>query len=134
MNPFVYELQIKEHHLDTFGHVNNATYLALMEEARWELLTGNGFGMAQIKESGLGPVILEVQIQFRRELRLRDRVRIITKMISYEGKVGELEQEILDTTGQVSASARFKFGLFDTRSRRLVAPTPAWNQAIGWSN
>ena len=132
MNPAVYELQIKEHHLDTFGHVNNATYLALMEEARWELITGNGFGMAKIKESGLGPVVLEVQIQFRRELRLRDRIRITTKMISYEGKVGELEQEIFDSSGQVSASARFKFGLFDTRSRRLVTPTPEWTQAVGW--
>lgn len=134
MNSNVYELQIKEHHLDTFGHVNNATYLALMEEARWELITENGFGMAQIKESGLGPIVLEVQIQFRRELRLRDRIRITTKVTSYEGKVGELEQEILDNTGQVSATARFKFGLFDTRSRRLVTPTPEWNQAIGWHN
>ena len=33
---FTYPLLIKETYLDTFGHVNNATYLTLFEEARWD--------------------------------------------------------------------------------------------------
>ena len=30
---FEFEVLIREHHLDSYGHVNNATYLALYEEA-----------------------------------------------------------------------------------------------------
>lgn len=30
-----YPVVIREHHLDTFGHVNNAAYLDILEEARW---------------------------------------------------------------------------------------------------
>ncbi len=30
-----YHLLILEKHLDTFGHVNNASYLEILEEARW---------------------------------------------------------------------------------------------------
>ena len=37
-----YEVVIREHHLDVFGHVNHAVYLELFEEARWELVTANG--------------------------------------------------------------------------------------------
>ena len=48
---FVYETLIRESHLDTFGHVNNATYLQLYEEARWELITRNGYGLAKVRES-----------------------------------------------------------------------------------
>ena len=39
---FTYEMLIKEKHLDTFGHVNNATYFELLEEARWDFITNNG--------------------------------------------------------------------------------------------
>ena len=34
-----YALVIREQHLDTFGHVNNAKYLEILEEARWDLIT-----------------------------------------------------------------------------------------------
>ena len=40
---FEYPLTIKEFHLDTFGHVNNATYLQIYEEARWEFINQNGY-------------------------------------------------------------------------------------------
>ncbi len=46
---FVYDTQIKEHHLDSFGHVNNATYLSLYEEARWESITENGYGLKEVQ-------------------------------------------------------------------------------------
>ena len=36
---FEYELVIKECHLDSFGHVNNAIYVQLYEEARWDFIT-----------------------------------------------------------------------------------------------
>lgn len=36
---FQYDMVIKIHHLDTFGHVNNAAYLQIFEEARsWDIL------------------------------------------------------------------------------------------------
>ena len=40
INPiYEYEKTILEQHLDTFGHVNNAAYLVLYEEARWDFIT-----------------------------------------------------------------------------------------------
>jgi acyl-CoA thioesterase FadM len=45
-----YTVLIIERHLDTFGHVNNATYLDLFEAARWEWITSNGFGLERIRE------------------------------------------------------------------------------------
>ena len=39
-----YKILIREHHVDSYGHVNNATYLSLYEEARWEVITPEGFG------------------------------------------------------------------------------------------
>jgi acyl-CoA thioester hydrolase len=127
---FTYPLVIKESYLDTFGHVNNAMYLTLLEEARWELITKNGYGMKKIQESGLSPIILELTLSFRKELYLRDNVTIETQLISYEKKIGKLSQKII-RNGEVCCIAEFTIGLFDLKHRKLVLPTNEWLDAIG---
>jgi len=127
---FTYPLLIKEAHLDTFGHVNNATYLMLMEEARWDFITQNGYGLQKVKETDLGPVILEIKLNFLKELHLREEIVIETQLLSYEGKIGKLQQKIL-RDNKVCCSAEFIFGLFDLKARKLILPTPEWRKAIG---
>ena len=122
---------IIERHLDTFGHVNNATYLQILEEARWEFITARGFGLKQIRETGLGPTILECNIKFMKELRLRQTVTIEGQTISAEGKIATLTQWIYNEKRELCCEATFTIGLFDTKERKLVLPTPEWLHAIG---
>lgn len=126
-----YASQITERRLDSFGHVNNAAYLDLLEEARWDWLTGNGYGLREIRERGLGPVILEVKLRFKRELVNRERIVIRSRTVEYRGKLGRLEQVMLGADGKISCSAEFVIGLFDLNARKLVKPTPEWLRAIG---
>ena len=126
-----YQLQILERHLDTFGHVNNATYLELFEEARWDWLTQNGYGLARVQSERKGPTILEIKISFKRELRNRQPIAILSWMESYPSRVGTAVQQMFDETGQLCCEAHFVIGLFDLELRRLIAPTLAWQQALG---
>lgn len=128
---FYYPLIIKEIYLDTFGHVNNATYLTLLEEARWDLITKNGYGLKKIQETGLGPTILEIKLSFLRELRLREKIIIETQLISYEKKIGILSQKMI-RDDKICCMAEFKIGLFDTHERKLILPTKEWLNAIGF--
>lgn len=127
----LYELTIHERHLDTFGHVNNATYLDLLEEARWDLITRNGYGLEEIKRLQVGPTILEINLRFRRELRNRQRITIKSWPESYVGKIGVLEQQMLGENSEVCCEATFSIGLFDLQTRRLIPPTPEWLRAVG---
>lgn len=129
----VYRVQILEQHLDTFGHVNNATYLQLLEEARWEIITRNGFGLEQIQKSQTGPVILEIHISFVRELRLRETITIQTECQEFKDKIGSLTQIILNEKGETACKARLVFGMFDLKLRKLKKPTPKFLKAIGWT-
>jgi len=126
-----YPLQILERHLDGFGHVNNATYLELFEEARWDLITRNGYGLAQVRERLIGPVVLAVDMRFRREATNRERVVIRTRCLEYRGKVGRLEQIMVRADGLSSCEATFTIALFDLRTRKLLRPTPEWLKAVG---
>lgn len=127
---FYYPRIINETQLDTFGHVNNASYLTLLEEARWDLITKNGYGLKKIQETGIGPTILEIKLVFLKELRARDEILIETQVISYERKIGKLMQ-LIRREGEVCFRAEFVMGLLDLAKRKLVLPTNEWLRAIG---
>lgn len=128
---FTYPVLIKETYLDTFGHMNNATYLTLFEEARWDLITKRGFGLQQIQALGIGPTVLEINIKYLKEIYLRDHILIKTSLLSYEGKVGRLLQEMW-REDVLCCRAEFVFALFSLKERKLIPPTPEWLNAVGF--
>lgn len=126
-----YPLIIKETHLDLYGHVNNAEYMKFFEEARWDLITQNNYGLNKIKETMLGPVILGATLKFLKELNARDEVIIESQMVSYERKIGLLNQKIFRGK-DLCCAAEFTFGLFDVKLRKLVLPTEEWLKGVGY--
>lgn len=110
--------------------MNNATYFVLFEEARWELITKNGYGLKKIKETGLGPTILEIKLRFLKELRLNEKIIIETQLLFYKNKIGKLLQKMI-RNDEVCCEAEFTIGLFSLSVRKLVLPTKEWLFAIG---
>jgi YbgC/YbaW family acyl-CoA thioester hydrolase len=121
---------IRERHLDAFGHVNNAQYLVLFEEARWEMVTSRGYGIKQVLEKQVGTVVLECQVRFKRELKLREQVVIRTCVEELARKTLVLKHMIIKEDGSVAAEATFLLGCFDLRARKLIALSPEWLQAV----
>ena len=128
---FKYKVQIKETHIDSYGHVNNATYLALYEEARWELITPRDYGFYKIHEYKKGPVILEVNLKFQKEIRLRETISITCEILDYQGKIGHMRQQMIKEDGSIASEAVFVFALFDMEKRKLIEPTDEWKRALG---
>ena len=128
---FESEIVIRETHLDTFGHVNNAVYLTLFEQARWAIVAPRGFGLDDIRRSGLGPTLLEVKLQWKREIKNREKITIRTWVTSAAGKVQNLRQVMVKESGEEACQADYVLALFDVKARRLVEPTPEWKAAIG---
>lgn len=131
MRTFKYPKTILEHHLDTFGHVNNAVYLELYEEARWEFITQNGFGLDRIQKEQIGPVVLEAHVAFRQELGNREQVTITSSFQQMKNsKVMILEQQILRDDDSLASSAEIHVGILDMQKRRLISPSDEWMKAI----
>jgi acyl-CoA thioester hydrolase len=128
-----YDVVILESHLDVFGHMNNASYLVLFEEARWDLITRNGYGLPRVLEVQQGPVVLELTLKFRREISLRETIRITTELVDYTGKIGRFRQAMIKADGTLATELSLAMGLFDMKARKLIEPTPEWKQAIGFA-
>ncbi len=128
---FEYKKQILEHHLDTFGHVNNATYLELYEEARWDFISEHGYGLKEIIERKQGPIILEVNCKFRRELVNRETITIVSKTQAIKGKIMTIFQQMIKDNGDIASEATFTIGFMDLAARKLIVPPKSWMDATG---
>jgi YbgC/YbaW family acyl-CoA thioester hydrolase len=133
-NPiFEYELTILEKDLDTFGHVNNANYLTLYEEARWDFITKNNLGLKEILATKIGPVLLDLNLTFKAELKNRETIKIISQARpEMRNKfVMLLDQKMLKADGKVASTLTLAVGLMDLNARKLISPTPEWMKALG---
>lgn len=128
---FDYPITIREFHLDTLGHVNNATYLAIMEEARWEFITQNGYGLKEVHEKKQSPIILEINIKFQKELKLREEITVKTQVTEIRGKIFYLRQWFVNSKDETCADALITAGYFDMNQRKLLPITNEWLNAIG---
>lgn len=129
---FEYEVLIREMHLDSFGHVNNAAYVMLYEEARWDFITKNGFGLDYVLKHQVGPVILDLKVRFKRELKNRETIKITSRTVEIVSpKIMVLEQLMLKSDGKVASEASFTVGFFDMKARKLIDASPEWLKAVG---
>jgi thioesterase-3 len=128
---FKTKFTVLEIHLDTFGHMNHATYLQIFEQARWDFITEGGFGLDKIIEKQIGPTILELDIKYKRELRLRQTVAIESETIEFHSKIGKVRQRMINEKGEECAVINLTIGLFDMKARKLISATPEWLSAIG---
>jgi acyl-CoA thioester hydrolase len=117
---FSVRVRVRGYELDTQGHLNWAEYLHYAEHARWEFLAAAGITQEGLLATGFGPVVLDVSVQFRRELRGGDEVDVSCAFVFGGGKTFEILQDFRRPDGRVAASLSSTSGLLDLRERRLT--------------
>ena len=126
-----YKSVIQETWIDSFGHMNNAAYLELFEQARWDWIVARGWGLKQILEEQVGVTLLEINLKFFKEILARESVVVTVETVDYNRKIGRLVQRMVKSDGTVAAEAAITYGLFDMKARKLVEPTPQWKRTFG---
>lgn len=93
MNPLhICTIPVRSYELDSFGHVNHAVYLNYFEHARFETLRAGGFSPETLAERGEGVHVVRIEVDYRRELRLGDSVRVATGVREFRNSSMTLEQ------------------------------------------
>lgn len=118
---FSVPVRVRGYELDTQGHLNQAVYAQYAEHCRWELLREAGVAQEKLIADGVGPVVLESTIKYRRELRGGDEVTVDCAFEWSAGKTFRIRQEIRRIDGVLSAEVVVVGGLLDLRERKLVA-------------
>lgn len=104
--------RVRLHEIDTFGHVNNAVYLEVAEQATFDVLADAGWSLDRLVESGGVPVLAAADLEYLEGARYGDDLDIATWF----------------TVGSDVLEAHHRIGLAD-RTRPLVRATTRWRWA-----
>lgn len=109
---YSFKTDVRGYELDSYGHVNNAVYVSYAEQARWEILKKAGL-LESFLERDLLLVVTETNIRYMRELKLFDKVEIIST-IKFEAPYLVFYQDINNISDNLkSAKAIVKTLLID---------------------
>ncbi len=117
---FESEFTIRTFHTDGFGHVNNARYLELLEESRWQFAEHIDL-VPLLAESHLGFIIMDMRLRFRAPVVEGDLIAVETSLITLGSASGEVRQ-IVKKKGDTSVATRClsHFILIDRNDGRSV--------------
>lgn len=132
MKEFSHHIIIKKEHLDVFGHVNNAEYLRLYEEARWKLIHQEGLDEKTVVAEQIGPVILNINVSFKKEILLDEKIEIkLTDTFIKNRYLYVIKQAMIKDNGDIASEIELLLGLMDLKKRKLIEPDSRWLGALG---
>lgn len=76
-----FSIVVRDYEVDSYGGVNNATFLHYMEEARKYYLATLGFDLRALFHKNVGFVVSRYEVDYLRSLTAGDRIVIETSMI-----------------------------------------------------
>jgi len=109
--------------MDFNGHMKNTAYLDASADVRMFFFEANGFSMREFDRLRIGPVITRDELEYFRELRLLEPVRVTlgAREIREDGRfvlVNEFFREEGDRVARVTSSG----GWLDLDRRKFTKP------------
>lgn len=112
---------------DANGHLRNTAYSEYATEVRIAYLTEHGFGFAEMRQQGIGPVLLREEIDYLRECHMGEELTVTYAMqgLSPDGARFKVVHELWKQNGKQAARLVLMGGWLDARLRRLTSPPEA---------
>lgn len=110
--------------IDANMHIKNTAYNDLFIQYRLGLLSKMGYGMAEFKKLGIGPMIIHEHLYYIQEVRADSEVYIdlFLKGNSEDGKYMQFAQHLYNNKGELSCYLDLTFVWLDIRARKLALP------------
>jgi acyl-CoA thioester hydrolase len=123
MNIFTVKFRVRSYECDSYGHVNNATYLNYLEYARMMALLEKNFSLDSMKQKGYVVVIRKIDIDYKYPLFINDEVSVKTCTSGARNTSGTFIQEIYNLTkDRISAEARVTWVFTDLSGKPIPIP------------
>lgn len=109
-------LQIRGYHCDAYGHVNNARYLELLEEARWTFLEP-ALNEKYFDTRNLLFIVVNINISYKKPLVPTQVVEIEIQDVTYNNKSMVVRQTITDKhSKELASEAMVTFVLLNSKT------------------
>jgi len=117
-----YKRRIFGYECDIYGHLNNANYLHLYEEARSEALIEMGIPVKEFHRQGINIYIININVDFKKGIPLEEEVTIFSEIIECNRLWGLWKQKIFDKKGDLCSQALVKGVFVKNGAPRRLSP------------
>jgi thioesterase-3 len=114
-------LRVQSQELDELGHVNNARFLEYLERGRMDWYNRCDAALNKAAEQYLGTVIVNIDINYRRECFCDALLSVVTKPYTRGRTSYVLLQEIYDHENQCVCDAKVTSVVMDMNTRKTVS-------------
>ena len=116
-----FDLEVQDDEIDELGHVNNARFLEYFERARMDWYNCCDPMLNNVADKHLGTVVVNIDINYRRECFSGDRLSIVTRPQSRGRRSYVLFQEILDSDENCVCDAKVTSVIMDMGTRTTAS-------------
>lgn len=117
--------------MDFNGHMRNTAYLDAGADVRMFYFEAHGFSMREFEQRRIGPVILKDELEYFRELRLLEPVRVtlFAREVGDDGRF-VLVNEFFREDGQRAARVTSTGAWLDLDRRKITRPPDELRQLL----
>lgn len=110
--------------IDFNGHMRNSAFLDMCSDVRFMFFVAHGFPAARFTAEQFGPVIQSDRIDYFREARLLDPLRITLRAaaLAADGSRFRLQNDFHRADGKLSATVVSDGGWLSLATRKLIVP------------
>ena len=120
---FKISLQVRSYEMDSFGHVNNATYLNYLEFARCEYMHQRNLSFNDFQKWKKYPYVIKTEITYRSAARADDILEIKGKISLWKRSSFIIQYEIWNTTtDKLCALSEMAFVFVNGQEKVIAIP------------
>lgn len=116
-----YKCKIKSEDIDKFGHLHNSCYSEYFDNARESLQNKLNLSDDYLIERGIGLLISEANYKYRNQVKLSDKLIIISEM-KYEGGVRIYIEHEMKVNDLIMATGKTTHYFFDLNKQKPIKP------------
>ena len=113
--------KVRNHQIDSYGHVNNASYLLYLEDARSDFFEFLGYSLSKLSEMNLLFFISEIKIKYLKPLFLDDVITVTGNFVEI-GKVKATWLQKIYKCNEICAEAYVTGAFLDKNGKIIKIP------------
>jgi acyl-CoA thioester hydrolase len=123
---YIKEFEIRWSDLDANLHLGNSKYIDFMSHVRMSFLTENKLGLDEMLKNNLGPITLQEQIYYFKEIRPGEVVRVSLEVSGFtsDGRFLKFVHNFYNPEGKNLAYAEILFSWIDIKKRKIGTIPP----------
>ena len=124
MNKYAIPLQIRWSDIDQNRHLRHSVYYDYGAMMRMNFLTEHGLSLKTLEEMQIGPILFREEAQFRREIKLEDKVTLDVELTrsTADFALWSLRHNFEHADGSLATKLTIDGAWMDLEKRKLTVP------------